>query len=68
MQASLPAMFLRQDDAVEDLLALDAMFSQAQSPAMASAMIEIYDLLSKLAPEAGDWAVKAQGASQLAGQ
>jgi len=65
--ASLPAMFGREDGAIEDMLALDAIFSVAQSPAMASQMIGIYSLLADMAPEAGDWQARAESARVLAG-
>lgn len=65
--ASLPAMFGRKDQALEDMLVLDGMFSQESSPAMASHMTVIYALLSDMAPEAGDWRAKAQSARTLAG-
>ncbi len=68
VQAGIPAMFLRRDNAVEDMLALDAMFSQIQSPELAGDMIDIYNHLSEAVPEADDWAAKAQRARQLAGQ
>lgn len=68
VQVGIPAMFLRRDNAVEDMLALDAMFSQIQSQELASDMVDIYNHLSETVPEADDWAAKAQSARQLAGQ
>lgn len=66
--ANLPTMFGRADDAVEDMLILDAMFTKARSPAMADGMVDIYGYLSDLAPEAGDWPAKAETARGLAGK
>ncbi len=64
--AHIPAMFGRTEQAVEDMLLLDAMFTEARSPAMAGGMIGIYELLSEKAPEQGDWTEKARIARELA--
>ncbi len=64
--AHIPAIFGRTEQAVEDLLLLDAMFTEARSPSMAGGMIGIYELLSEKAPEKGDWTEKARIARELA--
>lgn len=67
VSAGLPEMFGRRERAIEDMLALDAMFEAARSPRMAGPMLGIYDQLSDLAPEQGDWDARAQEARALAG-
>ena len=62
---NLPELFGRQATAIEDGLVLDKMFSAAQSPAMAPAMIRIYEILGDIAPEQGDWESKAAEARNL---
>ena len=51
VQMSLPAMFLRQDDAIEDMRVLHEIFTAtpAPSPGMAGQMVPIYDALIKQA-------------------
>ena len=61
----LPNMFGRRDTAVEDMLALDAIFSQALEPGMADAMVDIYAKLAELAPQQGDWRDRAATAKAL---
>ena len=63
---NLPAMFGRQGTAIEDGLMLDRIFSNAQNPKMASPMIGIYEMLSKIADGQGDWTNKASLARELA--
>ena len=62
---NLPELFGRQATAIEDGLVLDRMFSAAQSPAMAPAMIRIYEILGDIAPEQGDWESKSAEARNL---
>ena len=62
---NLPELFGRQATAIEDGLVLDKMFSAAQSPAMASAMIGIYKMLGDIAPDKGDWETKSAAARNL---
>ena len=73
---NLPELFGRQATAIEDGLVLDKMFSAAQSPAMAPAMIRIYEILGDIAPEQGDWekqsrrsrAISSKGSKALWGK
>ena len=65
---NLPELFGRQATAIEDGLVLDKMFSATQSPAMAPAMIRIYEILGDIAPEQGDWKTKAAAARSLIGE
>lgn len=67
VSAGLPEMFGRRERAIEDMLALDAMFEATRSPRMAGPMLGIYDHLSELAPEKGDWDARAEEARALAG-
>lgn len=67
VSAGLPEMFGRRERAIEDMLALDAMFEATRSPRMAGPMLGIYDQLSELAPEKGDWDARAEEARALAG-
>ena len=62
---NLPELFGRQATAIEDGLVLDKMFSAAQSPAMAPAMVGIYKMLGDIAPDKGDWKTKAAEARNL---
>ena len=62
---NLPELFGRKATAIEDGLVLDRMFSAAQSPAMAPAMIRIYEILDDIAPDQGDWESKAAAARNL---
>lgn len=64
--ASLPPMFGRTESAVEDMMVLDRIFTQAQAPSMAVPMGDIYDHLARLAPEQGDWTSRAAIARSLA--
>lgn len=66
--ARLPAIFDRGDTAVEDMMALDAMFEAARTPYMADQMVEIYGHLAELAPGKSDWVSKAQIARVMAEQ
>lgn len=66
--ASLPTMFGRGDTAVEDMLVLDKIYTQAASPTMARPMVEIYEKLVELAPEAGDWTARAEATRQAAAE
>lgn len=66
ISARLPDMFGRAERAVEDMLMLDAMFTEAPNPVMAGGMIGIYGLLSEIAPGKGDWRSKARIAREFA--
>ena len=63
---SLPSMFSRKETAIEDGLVLDKMFSAMKSPKMAISMVDIYEMLSEIAAEQGDWTNKADEARKLA--
>ncbi len=63
--ADLPDMFGRRDNAIKDMLTLDAMFSRFRDPRMAGAMAGIYAKLAELAPQQGDWLDKAASAKAL---
>lgn len=55
VQMNLPSMFARGDDAVQDMIALDAIFKRSPNAKRARAMIAIYEKLIALAPNQGDW-------------
>ena len=58
VQSHLPRMFGRSGIAVEDAITIDQMFRRIEDPlpAIASSMLPIYDFLTKVAPDRGDWA------------
>ena len=66
VNSALPKMFERGDAALEDMLALDAIYREAPSPTLASAMVEIYEELQTRAPDAGPWAARLDEARDLA--
>lgn len=57
VQSRLPRIFGRRGAAVRDGIVLDRMFRGIKDPhpAMASAMLPIYDFLVEAAPDRGDW-------------
>ena len=67
VNSSLPKMFDRGDAALEDMLALDRIYRDRSSPAMAREMVEIYDELRRRAPDAGPWAARLGEARKLSG-
>ncbi|MDD9799212.1 MAG: hypothetical protein OXU29_01915 [Gammaproteobacteria bacterium] len=69
VNAALPQMFGRGDQATEDMLALDRMFRGAEaSPARAGMMLGIYEALQARAPGRGPWAERLQEARAMAGR
>ncbi len=66
VQKNLPAMFARSERLVEDMLALDKIYSAAPSPALAAPMIDIYAALAETQPDQADWAAKLAAAQALA--
>ena len=56
VNSSLPKLFGRADEALEDMLALDEIYREAPSPMLARMMIRIYEELQDRAPDAGPWA------------
>lgn len=64
--SNLPSMFGRGDSTLEDFVALDQMFTAAQTPTMAPAMVGVYAQLAELAPDLGDWDVKLADARAMA--
>ena len=67
VNSSLPKMFGRGDAALEDMLALDAIYRDAPAPWMAREMVAIYEALQSRAPDAGPWAMRLGEARELAG-
>ena len=67
VHSSLPKMFARGGAALEDMLALDAIYRDAPSPGMAREMVEIYEELQLRAPDAGPWVARLGEARELAG-
>jgi hypothetical protein len=63
--SNLPALFNRKKTAIEDGLKLDEIFSNSQDPEMASHMVGIYKMLSKIADDDVDWASKIKSARKL---
>ena len=68
VNSSLPKMFKRGDAALDDMLALDAIYREAPSPTLAREMVEIYEELQTRAPDAGPWAARLDEARELAGE
>ena len=66
VNSSLPKMFERDGAALEDMLALDAIYRDAPSPSMAREMVTIYEELERRAPDAGPWAARHGDARALA--
>ena len=67
VNASLPAMFNRDEAATEDMLALDEIFRARPSPRMAGWMAGIYEALQERAPDAGPWGERLERARALSG-
>ena len=67
VNSSLPKMFDRAAAALEDMLALDEIYREAPSPAMAREMIGIYEALQRRAPDAGPWVARLGEARELSG-
>ena len=65
VNASLPKLFGRADEALEDMLALDEIYREAPSPMLARMMIPIYEELQGRAPDAGPWAERLEQARAL---
>ena len=65
VNSSLPKMFGRDDEALEDLLALDAIFREDPSPRLARPMIRVYEALRERAPGAGPWVERLAHAREL---
>ena len=65
VNSSLPKMFGRDDEALEDMLALDAMFREDPSPRLVRSMIGIYEALRERAPAAGPWVERLERARGL---
>ena len=67
VNSSLPKMFERGGAALEDMLALDAIYRAAPSPRTAREMVAIYQELQSRAPDAGPWTARLGEARELAG-
>ena len=65
VNSSLPKLFGRADEALEDMLALDEIYREAPSPMLARMMIRIYEELQDRAPDAGPWAERLDHARAL---
>ena len=66
VNAGLPKMFGRGDAAIEDMRTLDAIFHENPSPGLARWMIDIYEDLADLAPDAGPWEERLARSRELA--
>lgn len=57
VQSRFPKILGRRGATFKDGIVLDQMFRQIEDidPAMAAAMVPIYDFLTKVAPDVGDW-------------
>lgn len=67
VNSSLPKMFKRAVAALEDMLALDEIYREAPSPAMAREMVGVYEALQRRAPDAGPWTARLGEARELSG-
>ena len=67
VNSSMPKMFDRAGAALEDMLALDAIYREEPSARTAREMVEVYAELQRLAPDAGPWAARLGEARELAG-
>ena len=67
VNSSLPKMFERGGAALEDMLALDAIYRESPSPGMAREMVGIYEELERRAPDAGPWVERFAETRELAG-
>ena len=65
VNSSLPKMFGRDDEALEDMLALDAIFREDPSPRLAGPMIGVYEALLERAPDAGPWVGRLERTREL---
>jgi hypothetical protein len=65
VQARLPGLFGRREQAVQDMLALHQIFSADPRREFAPAMQATYANLARLAPGQGDWAAWATHAESL---
>ena len=65
VNSSLPKLFGRADEALEDMLALDEIYREAPSPRLAREMVGIYPMLQERAPDAGPWAERLEQARAL---
>lgn len=65
VNASLPKLFGRADEALADMLVLDEIYREAPSPMLARMMIRIYEELQDRAPDAGPWAERLEQARAL---
>ena len=67
VNSSLPKMFGRGGAALEDMLALDGIYRDGPTRAMAREMVGIYEELQRSAPDAGPWAERLGEARKLSG-
>ena len=67
VNSSLPKMFGRGGAALEDMLALDEIYRDAPSPAMARQMVGVYEDLQSRAPDAGPWTARLGEARERSG-
>ena len=65
VNSSLPKMFGHDDEALEDMLALDAIFRKDPSPRLVRSMIGVYEALRDRAPAAGPWIERLDRARRL---
>ena len=65
VHSRLPKMFGRDDEALEDMLALDAMFREDPSPRLVGSMIGVYEALRDRAPSTGPWVERLDRARRL---
>ena len=65
VHSSLPKTFGRADEALEDMLALDAIFREDPSPRMTRSMIGVYEALRDRAPAVGPWVERLERARGL---
>ena len=65
VNSSLPKIFGRDDEALEDMLALDVMFREDPSPRLVRSMIGIYEALRDRASSAGPWVERLERARRL---
>ena len=68
VNSSLPKMFGRDDEALEDMLALDVIFREGPSPRLVRSMIGIYEALRDRASAAGPWVERLERARRLSAE
>lgn len=70
VSVELPKIFGRKDDAINDMITLDGIYSGISNPdpLMAKGMIDIYARLSNVAPQLGDWPKKMADAKARSGE